>query len=1387
MLLGRTTSTARSTHRGAHKPRWGAALITAALALGGMSAGAAPALADTALSGSEVLDLAFDGTLADASSYANPVAVRPGGTATYTAGVSGQALALDGTTALNLGTGAHLQPEDLTLSFWFRPTADMGTGEQVVAWSKTVYNSDGWYLSSENNNRPLALSIGPSDGQPYKVSVRTSRATFFPTNQWTHVVVSYDSETKDVAIYRNGVKQVTAVDYAHGGAATGVLGSDSTSMKTMGFNGPQYNGAYLRGAVDEYVLHDAVATTTDVVGLYQEHVPSFDPAAVAQSDLAVLSLPATAVTDTIALPATGAAGSDVTWSADSPNFAIGDDGIARITRPEGEPLDVTVTATATYGGSEPMTRTFIVTIPSSTAASIYLEDTHLEDVDVHDPYLDNLNELNVEYLLSLDPAKFLYSWYVQAGLTPPTATGYGGWERASGTRFQGHFFGHYITALAQAYTTETDPAVRQQLLDKLTIAVDGLAETQAAYALRDPANAGYVAPFSTSVLPGGGGGLLVPFYNLHKVLAGLIDAYEYAPADVGETALEVASGFGAWVNTYAGRLPNPAQVLQIEYGGMNEALYELFSITHEPVHKRAAEYFDEVTLFRQLAAGNDVLSGLHANTTIPKLVGALKRYTVFTDDPQLYAMLTDAEKAELDMYRAAAENFWQIVIDHHTYANGGNSYSEHFHAPDTLHDRATSGVTSGYGENSTSEGCNEYNMLKLTHELFQITKDPKYTDYYETAYINAVVSTGHPDTGMITYFQPMTAGYAKVFGNPLDEFWCDHGTGIEKFTMLGSSFYFSSPTAVYVTQFESSTLTDEAHNMVLTQTANIPDEDTATFAVEALDGDAVAPGTTLRLRVPEWVAGAPTLRLNGTVLDIAAERGFIPVPVEAGDEISYTLPAEVTVVADTENPSWVAFKYGPVLLAAPVSYENVGASYQAGVLVRMSTPQKDVVDSIVVDDADAWKAGIAENLVRTEDGTKPNGTPIMRFALRDVDPAAAGLVFEPYFSLYDARYAMYLNLVELDSAEAQASILAGKERQRDAELTIDQLTSFDNNNSEAGKNVQSNRSSVGTFNGQQFRHAEAHADAWFSYDMTVDPDLDHNYLCVRYYGGDNGRTFGVYVNDVLLKTERITDAGGATSWYVQCDEIPRSILDAPLEKVDSSGNPVLDEDGNPIPVVRVRFQGTGASNVGGVFGLSIRSATTYGTAAELSGLSFDVGALAPALTAGVHDYTLTVPEGTEQVALQASPAVPSGLVRVGGALIDDTLPRTIPLTGETTPVTITAFARDHTTSVAYTVTIVTEDEPSGPAVSLSADTRCVAGKVVETARVTNSSATPVEAVVSSAFGTRTVTVGADRSTSVTFSTRQASVPAAQVSVTATVDGVAASTTASAPYVARTCG
>lgn len=1384
-------------NRTSQMPRVLALATAVALSAGSLTL-AAPANAatqTTSIEATKVVDLRFDGDLVDVSSNAHAVTMQKGAAA-YAPGVRGEAFELNGSNAISLGTSETLQPADLTASFWYKPTGAM-TDEQVFAWSKSVYNSEGWYLTSESATSPIALSIGPSSGQPYKVAVDAPRADFFPADRWTHVVVTYDKASKSVAFYRNGERQTSTVKYAATGTATGVLESESTTVKTLGYNGPNYNGAHARGLIDDYTLYNGVATIADVVALTTQGDPAFDPTTVARRALDGVSVQATASVD-FGLPTSTTGGTDLVWTSSNPAAISIAGGAATVTRPQNADVTVTLSASASYGGSAPATKTFEVTVPKAGAStSQYLEETDLSDVLLEDPYLVNGNQKMIDYLLSLDPERFLHAFYTNAGLTP-TAQPYGGWERTSGTRFQGHFFGHYISALSQAYSTTTDAATKAKLLEKLTTSVNGLKTAQTAYAARDAANAGYVSPFATSVLPSGGGGLLVPFYNLHKVLAGLLDAHEYAPEALSATALSVASGFGSWVNDWAGRQSNPASILNTEYGGMNEALYELYSITESPAHKRAAEFFDEVPLFEQLAAGQDVLDGKHANTTIPKLIGALKRYTVFTDNPHLYATLTDAEKSRLGMYRTAAENFWQIVVDHHTYANGGNSQSEHFHGADELHEHATNGTTSGYGENSTSEICNEYNMLKLTKALFQVDPDVKYPDFYEHTYINSILAQQNPETGMMTYFQPMEAGYAKVFGQPVDEFWCDHGTATESFTKLGDSIYFRKGSTVYVNMFRSSVYTDEGQNLRLRQTADVPADDTATYEVEAIDGGEIAEGTTLRLRIPSWAAKTPSLAVNGAAQDVAAltQDGYVVVEVEAGDELTYVLTAEVRVDNSTENPNWAAFTYGPVLLATELNRKNVEATYTAGVLVRMSTADKSVSNDIVVDDADAFIDGVAENVVRIEDGKNLNGIETMRFKIKNADAATEALTFEPWYSLYGARYAIYMDLIEPDSPQAQELILKQKQQLRIDETTIDSLTSFDNNNSEADKNYEFNKSGVGVWRGEAYRDGERAADAFFEYDMIVDPSLSKNYLGVRYFTGDSGRTFDVYVNDVLLKNERITATAGTDVWYVQYDELPAAVL-ADLEENDSykrnqAGEYVLDADGEKIPVVTVRFQGNGTSYVGGVYGVYTASETAYAKKADLSKLTFDGGRIAPALAGGVYDYTVTVPHDATTATFDADPATPSGLVRVGDILIDDTQPRTVALAAGTAPttLTLTASAQDHATTATYRISIVRASADPVLTAATKVTGRCVAGKVVVALSVTNTSDRAVKAAVATPYGSKSgVSLAAGATTSVAFTTRLARIGAASGAVTLStvVDGKPISTAVPVAIPAIACG
>ncbi len=300
------------------------------------------------------------------------------------------------------------------------------------------------------------------------------------------------------------------------------------------------------------------------------------------------------------------------------------------------------------------------------------------------------------------------------------------------------------------------------------------------------------------------------------------------------------------------------------------------------------------------------------------------------------------------------------------------------------------------------------------------------------------------------------------------------------------------------------------------------------------------------------------------------------------------------------------------MLSAELNRTNVEATSPAGILVRTSVADKSVTNSVRVADVETFKKEIEKNLVRQSNGADNNGRTVMKFRLQNVDAASAALTFEPYYSMYNARYALYMNLIQPDSAAAQALIKSEKEKLRIDEMTTDALTSFDNNNSEAGKNYKFNRSSVGAHLGQQYRDGERSTEAFFQYDMAVDPSAPKNYLGVRYFGGDNGRTFDVYIDDVKFKSERVTNANG-DSFYIQYDEIPASamadIAAKDRYKRDQSGAYVLDEKGNKIPIITVRFQGNGTSYVGGVFGVYTTTTTTYATDADLNALTFDGGTL----------------------------------------------------------------------------------------------------------------------------------------------------------------------------------
>lgn len=579
----------------------------------------------------------------------------------------------------------------------------------------------------------------------------------------------------------------------------------------------------------------------------------------------------------------------------------------------------------------------------------------------------------------------------------------------------------------------------------------------------------------------------------------------------------------------------------------------------------------------------DVLNGKHANTTIPKLTGALKRHTVLTENEEYYNALTPDEKDELGMYLQAAENFWQITVDHHTYVTGGNSQSEHFHEADKIGYDATK---SEYDASTTCETCNTYNMLKLSKALYKVTGDKKYMDYFETTYINAILPAQNPETGTTMYFQPMAPGYNKVFNRPFDEFWCCTGTGMENFSKLGDNIYQVNADGASVHMFFSSELKDEEHHLKLKQTANIPNEDIVTFEVESADT-----GTVLRFRKPDWLAGKAEIKVNGSAIGLEEENGYYLVrDVKAGDKITYRMPMTIQAYTMPDKENLVAFKYGPVVLSAALGTNNIESSNPNGILVRVGTFDANCQTVITIENSsiEEWLADVADHVVRIEDGE--NGQ--IQFRLKNVDSESEALIYSPHYMRYQERYGIYMYMEEPDSEASQDRILANKEAIREEEMSTDYLNNFDDNNSEAAKGQAGENTAVGVWEGKGYRDAQK--DGWFSYELRIDPDAEHNYLNCTFYSGDRGRKFDILINGEKAETYDFSDAPSENTFFVHRIELSKEqIAQAKEGKI----------------TVRFQSQPEYNSYVGGLFGISTSTSAAYDTDASLKALIFDQGDL----------------------------------------------------------------------------------------------------------------------------------------------------------------------------------
>lgn len=821
--------------------------------------------------------------------------------------------------------------------------------------------------------------------------------------------------------------------------------------------------------------------------------------------------------------------------------------------------------------------------------NVGIKDAKLARVTLQDEFLCNAEKRDLDYLLGqtktgyapqqiLDPYRFLAHFYTTAGLKRPDGAEVyeDSWERSSDNNFRGHMFGHYMSSLALAFSGSKDEQIKNQLADKINICVTELAKCQQAFAEKYPDRAGYIAPFgdvrldAIDGLTGGvgdpvAGTVFVPWYNLHKVLAGLLDIYKHtSPLSISQLALTVAKGFGDYfyqVRASKYTPVNKEKMLATEYGGMNDAFYELYRVTGDAKYRICAEMFDEVTLFDQLANMNNVLPGRHANTQVPKFIGALKRYTTLTQNKAYYDDLTPEAQKDLPKYLKAVQNFFDIVLENHSYITGGNSCDEHFHAPDTL--------ASTINKDATHETCNVHNMLKIARELFKITGDKKYADYYENAFINAILSAQNPETGEMMYFQPMGSGYYKLFRHGL--FWCCTGTGIENYVKLGDSIYFTNDARIYVNLYFSSQLQYEAQNLLLKQLSNLTDGYVATFTIDSLDSQAILANTELYLRVPHWSVGLPELKINGHVQQVNLVNGYMKIQgVKVADEIVLTFKKEVQVDQLKDNQHVMAFRYGPTVLSAGLGNHDLDATNPNGIMVLV--PQRDPhsLDMVRITNGQSveeWQENLAQNVIRDGDGFRLKGT--------NMDDT---LVYRPHYKKYQERYALYLTFAD---PESEAIMLDTRQKEKLAELekagASAYLMNFDNHAYEAEYRLLQHKTATASWPWhEKSLRMGRDVDSWFSYDLPIVPGVA-NFINTTLFTEEAGRTWAIYMNDVLVDhevvREKIIDD---ELFYVSTKEIPARFLRGDdMRKTE-------DEK----PYVTVKFQAT-TGPVGGIFGITI--------------------------------------------------------------------------------------------------------------------------------------------------------------------------------------------------------
>lgn len=678
-------------------------------------------------------------------------------------------------------------------------------------------------------------------------------------------------------------------------------------------------------------------------------------------------------------------------------------------------------------------------------------------------FLDAI-ETNRRYMMDLSADRLLHNFLQYAGL-PPKGPVYGGWEADT---IAGHTLGHYLSALSKLHAQTDD----DQANDRVAYIVSELARCQKS------GGDGYVAGLTRRNREGkiengrkvfeevhagkidasafSLNGSWSPLYTVHKMLAGLLDAQRYCN---NEQAMQVALGMGGYLDRCFAPLDDAQmrKVMRCEFGGINESFAEMYARTGDKRWLRLARRFHDHAIVDPLTASRDDLQHVHANTTIPKIIGAARVYEVAGD-------AADA---------AAARFFWDTVTAHYSYVIGGDGDREYFQKPDTIAEYLTE---------QTCEHCASYNMLKLTRHIYEWAPHARYFDYYERTLHNHIMAQQHPNTGMFTYMTPTISGAVREYSTPYDSFWCCVGTGMESHAQFGDSIYWQNADTLYVNLYIPSTVNWAGHAMKLRQSGGMPLRGDVRLDVLEVDS-----GTThrLALRIPGWAGSAWTLKLNGRSLRPMLVDGYAVIERtwRKRDTLQLELPLPLRLESAPGDANSVSVLRGPLVLAADLG--PTGKPF-------------DQPSPALVDDGSPLKTFRAESDVAahyTSDATRPGD-----------------LHFTPFYNQYDRRSALYFK--RMDDAGWQRELKlraeANAARKHLDEHAVD-VIQFGDDASEHAHGLRSDTSFSGSYRRQTCR--DVRSKGFVVFHMANDPGVPL-VLRLRYWGSDTGR-FRILVNGKL--------------------------------------------------------------------------------------------------------------------------------------------------------------------------------------------------------------------------------------------------------------------------------